>query len=100
MKKLLVSSALVALTALSGCSISRTPLVNTTDIRNVDFSKVDQMKKGSDCSTTFLFILGPFGEQKITKAAKDAKISKVEVVDYDVTNYILFQRMCVEVYGN
>jgi len=96
MKKLLICALLIA--GLSACAYDRTPLVNYADITKVDFSNASSFKEGSDCATTILWF-GPFGSQNVIKAAKDGNISKVEVVDYELNNYILFGRGCVIAYG-
>jgi len=96
MKKIFLTCALALF--LAACAYGRTPVINTANIDQIDFSQIDSMKRGRDCSWGVLF-LGPFGTQKVTNAVRRAGISKVEVVDYDIRSWILFARSCVEVYG-
>ncbi|MFV0625748.1 MAG: TRL domain-containing protein [Alphaproteobacteria bacterium] len=97
MKKIFLSLAI--LLGTSACSYDRTPLMNTSDLSRVDFSKISEMKKGEDCSTTVLFF-GPYGDRSIVNATKKARISKVEVVDYTANSYIFSSQSCVVVYGH
>lgn len=98
MKKfLMLGIGVVALAGLAGCA-SYSPVVNTTDVRNVDFSK--PMKKGEACYMYFFGSIGPFGDASIVNAAKDAGIAKVEVADYAVRWGGIVVSYCVVVHGN
>lgn len=50
MKKALILFVL----ALSGCTYYATPFVHQSDLREVDFSKLHEMKTGEACMTRFL----------------------------------------------
>ena len=91
--------ALLAVITLSACAAQKTPMINTTDISQVDFSNIDDYKVGTDCAHYALAIFGPFGSAEVVEAIKSAEISKVKVVDYSSTNTILYRRSCVKVYG-
>ena len=98
MKKLFVIiMVLYAFICITGCATMTTPVVNSIDIKSTDFSKT--MKTGEACCTYVLGFIGPFGDASIVQAAQEAKISKVEAVDYKSGWYVLFSRFCVRVYG-
>jgi hypothetical protein len=81
---------------LSGCISTVTPLGNTIDIQEVDFTQ--NFKTGESCALFFL-LLGPFGDASIVTAAKQAGIAKASVVDLRSENYMLATRRCAIVYG-
>jgi len=82
---------------LLGCSSLKTPAINTLDIKTTDFSK--KMKSGESCQTYILGFIGPFGKASVVQAAKNARISKVEVIDYKENYYVLLSQKCICVYG-
>ena len=88
---------LVAGLFLTGCVFGISPAVNTSNVQEVDFSS--NFKKGEACMTRILFF-PPTGEASIVAAAKNAGISKVEVVDYRVDFFFFSSRKCTVVYGN
>lgn len=88
-------AALVALLA-SGC-MTVTPVVNSADLANVDFSQ--PMKRGEACETWVLGI-GPFGgTASVVQAAQAAAIATVKVVDYENRWYLIASQSCVVVHG-
>ncbi|MDD4519339.1 MAG: TRL domain-containing protein [Alphaproteobacteria bacterium] len=95
MKKFILASCLFL---LSGC-IQVTPIANTTNVTDVDFSNVEQFKTGEDCTYFLLGLIGPFGDIQLTEAVRKARISKVKVVDKSFSYYVLFSRSCLHVYG-
>jgi hypothetical protein len=98
MKKMfLVMLALCMFVCVVGCATLTSPVVNSIDIKSTDFSK--SMKTGEACRTYVLCFIGPFGDASIVQAAQEAKISKVEAVDYKSGWYFLFSKYCVRVYG-
>ena len=98
MKKVfLMLVALCIFVCVIGCATMTTPVVNSIDIKTTDFSKT--MKTGEACRIYVLGFIGPFGDASIVQAAQEAKISKVEAVDYKSGWYVLFSRFCVRVYG-
>ena len=96
-KKLAMFFSLIFILGLTACSTMETPAVNMIDMKTTDFSKT--MKKGESCQNYILGFIGPFGDASVVNAAKDAEISKIEVVDYKYTYFILFSQKCVCVYG-
>lgn len=100
MKKLSVKLLVLCLVGigLTGCTTMRTPVINSTDLQTTDFSKT--MKKGESCQLYILGILGPFGNASVVEAAKNADISKVNVVDEKWSNYIIYSQECVVAHGN
>lgn len=97
MKKLMLLVATMAVVGLSGCATMLTPVTNVADLKNADFSQ--NMKRGQSCANFILGFIGPFGDASIVEAAKDAHISKVKVVDYKSTWYVVLAQRCVVVYG-
>jgi hypothetical protein len=88
-----------AIPLLSACTAAFVPAsINTVDLTNLNFAEVDNMRRGEACATT---ILGLFtdGEAMITSAARNARISKVEVIEHKVSGNPLFSRQCVIVFG-
>lgn len=68
---------------VSACAPPPTPPILTiTDVSKVDFSKLDEMKKGEDCSYYVFGLVGPFGPQALSNAVKKGNISKVKALDY------------------
>jgi len=82
---------------LTGCSTVTTPAINTIDLKTTDFSRT--MKKGESCQTYLFCFIGPFGDVSVVEATKNANISKVEVVDYKHSNFIIIAQNYVVVHG-
>jgi len=99
MNKILALGSLGILLSLTACAPQFTPMINTTDVSQVDFSNVDELKVGTDCAHYLLGIVGPFGRAELVEAVKDAEITKVKTVDYSSHNYLVYSRMCVKAYG-
>jgi len=95
--KVAVVALFIVVLGLTGCSTMMTPAINTTDLKTTDFSGT--MKKGESCQTYLFGFIGPFGDASVVKATKNADISKVEVVDYKHSNFIILAQNCVVVYG-
>ena len=72
--------------------------VNISEIDDVDMTS--SFKEGESCAWWLGFnLIGPFGDMSVVKAAKDAGIRKVEVVDQRIESYIIVSRVCAHVYG-
>ena len=84
--------------SLSSC-VSMPPIMNTTDLSSVDFSKVKQFKRGESC-TTFLLGILPFGSTRITGAVRDGGIANLKVVEYEARNYFVISQFCLIAYGS
>lgn len=82
---------------LVGCQ-SLPPVINATNLSDVDFSKVRDFKMGESCQTYILGII-PVGASRVTQAVRDAKITQLKVIEYEARNYILFSQMCLLAYG-
>ena len=83
-----------------GCSIAESPITNTVDLTSVDFKNARDFKEAKACEIYFLYFIGPFfGDAQIIKAIQENYIKKVYAVDKYFSNWILFQRRCVLVYG-
>ena len=94
MKKLLT---LAFCLALSSCAIA--PVMNTTDLTNVDWSNVENLKEGSSCTYHLFGFLGDFGRSRLPEAVESAGIKRVYAVDQTYGYYILFGRTCLNVWG-
>ena len=81
-----------------GCTIAESPITNTVDLTNTDFINAKDFKEAKACEFYILGI-GPFGNKQIIKAIQENYIKKVYAVDKYFSNWILFQRSCVLVYG-
>ena len=82
-----------------GCT-TVSPITNTVDLTNTDFINAKDFKEAKACEIYFLYFIGPFfGDAQIIKAIQENYIKKVYAVDKYFSNWILFQRRCVLVYG-
>ena len=81
-----------------GCT-TVSPITNTVDLTNTDFINAKDFKEAKACEINFLWFIGPFGNAQIIKAIQENYIKKVYAVDKYFSNWILFQRRCVLVYG-
>lgn len=97
MKKIFLISAFALF--MSACSFQRTPFMNTTQIQDINFSDIGSYREGRDCAYWVLGLIGPFGDNSLTEAIKDANISKVSIVDHSSHFYLLYGKECVRVYG-
>ncbi len=95
-KYIKVVALLLTLSLLPSC-VQISPVANTTNIQEVDFSK--KFKKGEDCASLFFGFI-PLGNASIVRAAKRAGIARVEFVDYKTEIMIFVFRRCVVVYGH
>lgn len=98
MRRLMLLAISMGIIGLSGCATTQSPVSNVTDLKNADFSQ--NMKVGQSCANYILGFIGPFGDASIVTAAKNAGLSKVEVVDYKSAWYVLFSQNCVVAYGH
>ena len=80
-----------------GCT-TVSPITNTVELTNTDFINAKDFKEAKACEFYILGI-GPFGNKQIIKAIQENYIKKVYAVDKYFSNWILFQRSCVLVYG-
>lgn len=95
--RLLVTASLLPLVA--GCTAAFVPSsINTTDLATVNFSDVQNMRRGEACSTTILSLFTQ-GEALVTAAARNANISRVAVVEHKISTNPLIARQCVIVFG-
>ena len=82
-----------------GCTIAESPITNTVDLTNTDFINAKDYKEAKACEIYLIGFIGPFGNAQIIKAIQENYIKKVYAVDKYFSNWILFQRRCVLVYG-
>ena len=82
---------------LSGCVGTISPTANVISGNTIDVSSVN--KRGNACSYYILGLFGPFGDNSVIKAAKNAQISKVTYYDRSLEYYVVFARDCNRVYG-
>ena len=81
-----------------GCT-TVSPITNTVDLTNTDFINAKDFKEAKACEIYFLWFIGPFGNAQIIKAIQENYIKKVYAVDKYFSNWIIFQKRCVLVYG-
>ena len=72
--------------------------INTSNLQNVDFSRLSQMKSGQSCATTILSLFTD-GSAQISDAAKAGGLKRVDLVEYKVSTNPLFSKQCATVYG-
>ena len=97
--KIIVRFLLVAAVAslFAGC-ISH----NTYSVANVSPvpSEIAKSKLlGENCAKIILGIFGPFGDTSIKGIMESNKGSKVTLIDYKFSNYVVMHEICTEVYG-
>lgn len=95
--KVVIVLLCILVLGFTGCSTTMTPIVNTLDIKTIDFSIT--MKEGKSCQG---FIIGfiPIGEDaSIVKAAKNGGISKVKLVEHKTNYYPFYCKRCIVVHG-
>jgi len=78
--------------------MSAMPVQNEIRLNEIDFSKIN--KTGEACTTFILQVFGPFGDQSIKRAVDNGKLSRVDLVEYKVNNYLIANQQCVKVYGH
>ena len=82
-----------------GCT-TVSPITNTVDLTNTDFINAKDFKEAKACEIYFLYFIGPFfGDAQIIKAIQENYIKKVYAVDKYYSDWIIFQKRCVLVYG-
>jgi len=82
-----------------GCTIAESPITNTVDLTNTDFINAKDFKEAKACEIYLLWFIGPFGNAQIIKAIQENYIKKVYAVDKYYSDWIIFQKRCVLVYG-
>lgn len=97
MKKFFAISLIVG--CLSACSFTQIPVVHSIPLTEIDFSKSPRIREGESCGYALFGFIGPFGDVKLSKAVKDAHISKIIGVDGNFKYFILFSKKCIRVYG-
>lgn len=87
---------------LASCTVRTTPVANT-NFSEVDFTQLRSFEKGKSCKRFLLGIVPlPIGQPSLINAAKDAKLRKVEVVDYEYGFSLLplpTYKKCLVAYG-
>lgn len=84
---------------LAGCTTAFVPSgTNIANLATVDFSTVDDMRRGEACSTTILGIFTQ-GDAMITTAAENGGISHVDIVEHKVSMNPFYSKQCVIVFG-
>ena len=81
-----------------GCT-TVSPITNTVDLTNTDFINAKDFKEAKACEIYLLGFIGPFGNAQIIKAIQENYIKKVYAVDKYYSDWIIFQKRCVLVYG-
>ena len=81
----------------SGCISRMTPATVSVPIDPAEVQKSRLIDE--NCSRTFLFTFGPFGDTTIRPILNTYKLSKVTLIDHKYSNYIILQEYCVQVYG-
>lgn len=84
--------------ALAQSCMTLPPVLNTTELTTVDFSKVRNFKRGESCTTIVLNLL-PFGSTRITSAVRDGNISSLKILEYETRNYLVISQFCLIAYG-
>ena len=75
------------------------PVTNTVDLTSLDFSNARNLKEAKACEIYLLGFIGPIGNAQIITAIRVYNIKKVYAVDRYYSDWIIFQKRCVLVYG-
>ena len=70
---------LVVLFAVAGCSLQRSPVINSVDLSKYDYSNAASLKESDACATYIFGFLGPIGDPSVIKAIRDGGIKTVKV---------------------
>ena len=92
MKKIFM---MLAILATAGCTITRTPNIETTKEIPIDLGN----QSAKACAISIFGIIGPFGDNSIAKAARNAGISTISYYEKSYSHYILWGEHCNTVYG-
>lgn len=87
---------MLAILATAGCTFTSTPYINTTKEIPIDLGTTSTQA----CSISILDFIGPFGDNSIAKAAKEAGISKITYYEKTHDYYVLWGKRCNTVYGH
>ncbi len=98
MGRLFGTALAVALLVTVGCTMVTSPVTNIGNLREVDFTK--QLKRGEACVLLLFGAIPVEGDASVVSAAQKGQIRRVEVVDLQYKNYVLFAKYCVIVYGS
>ena len=99
MKKLGLVALLVGSMTLAGCHASvPLQLVHESNMQNVDLGS-GRIRKGTNCATYLLGFIGPFGQEGVVDIAIKNRIRRPMLQEVEAHNYILFQQVCMNVYG-
>ena len=90
---------IVAIFLSTGCMLRSTPVVNSIDVSDVDWTNVDQMKHGSACATYLFGAIGIGGTTSLVRAVENAGITKVNSAGTRYKNWLIVSQSCVEVWG-
>jgi hypothetical protein len=91
--------AMLGALTLSGCTVKYSPLINSVDLTQTDFSNAKNFKKGEGCRTLLFGALPIGGSSSVVRAIINGNISHVKAVDYRVKNFFIITQSCVTVYG-
>lgn len=96
--KLTVISSVILV--LSACMSTRSPLINSAEIADQDFSNLASAKTGEACQK-YLFGSIAIGKEKpsLKTAIINGGISKVMLAEYTAKGGIFISKSCVTVYG-
>ena len=99
MKKKIACGAVLLATAvfMSGCVGMVSPAANNVPINPVEIAKSTRI--GDSCAQ-FILGMGPIGNMSIKDVLAQHKVSKVDLIEYEINNYVLVQKVCVIVYGH
>jgi hypothetical protein len=87
---------MLAILATAGCTITRTPNIETTKEIPIDLGN----QSAKACSVHLLGIIGSFGDNSIGKVARSAGISTITYYEKSYNYYILWGESCNTIYGN
>ena len=93
MKKIIL---MLVVFIMSGCTITRTPYINTTKEIPIDLGNTS----AKACSISMLGFIGPFGNNSIASTARAAGMTTITYYEKSYNYYVLWAENCNIVYGN
>ena len=84
----------------AGCSLQRSPIINSVDMSKIDYSNASSLKESQACATYIFGVIGPIGDPSVMRAIQNGGLKNVKAVDYKSGFYLLFTKDCVVVYGD
>ena len=92
--------SLTSLLLLGACATRVVPITNSVDTTHIDYSNASQIQAGQSCQDFVLGIFPVGDDMSLFDAIERAGIRRVTMLEYGVTNHVVFTERCVIVHGD